>query len=272
LKNLVLRTVSGIIFLILIIGSLLLGKYAFGALFMIVVLLSLAEFYDLMGFQNRRVTAGGLLAGGGIFILAFLAAARIIEMQYLALSILFPVISLMSILYSQRKDALRDVAIVWLGVLYIAVPVSVMNFLVFPAENGFLYTHRIFLGILILVWINDTGAYITGTTLGKHKLFPRISPKKSWEGFAGGTLLTLVAAIWMNKIMGMLSVHDWMILAVIVCVMGVYGDLVESLIKRNVNRKDSGDLMPGHGGVLDRFDSLLFVIPAALIYLVLSKL
>jgi phosphatidate cytidylyltransferase len=270
LKNLVLRTVSGIIYLVVIIGSLLLGKYAFGALFMIVVLLSLAEFYDLMGFQNTRVAAGGFLSGAGIFILAFLAAAGIIEMQYLVLATLFPVISLISILYSQRKDALRDMAIVWLGVLYIAVPVSAMNFLVFPADNGFLYTHRIILGILILVWINDTGAYVTGSTLGKHKLFPRVSPKKSWEGLAGGSVLTLVAAIWLNRIMGILTVRDWMILAVIVCVMGVYGDLVESLIKRNVNRKDSGDLMPGHGGVLDRFDSLLFVIPAALIYVLLT--
>jgi phosphatidate cytidylyltransferase len=269
LKNLVQRTFSGIIYLIVIIGSVLLGKYAFGVLFMIVVLVSLAEFFDLLGFQNSSVSVVGWLSGAGIFVLAFLSAAGIIDKQYLALATLFPVLSLISILYSHHKDVIREMALVWLGVLYIAIPLSAMNFLVFSAVNGYHYTHRIILGILILVWINDTGAYVTGTTLGKHKLFPRISPKKSWEGFAGGTVLTLVAAIWMNRIMGILIVRDWMILAGIACVMGVYGDLVESLIKRNVNRKDSGDLIPGHGGVLDRFDSLLFVVPAALIYLVL---
>jgi phosphatidate cytidylyltransferase len=270
LKNLVQRTVSGIIYLVVVIGSLFLGKFAFGALFMVVVVLSLAEFYDLMGFQNNAITTGGWLSGVGIFLLAFLAAAGIIEMRFMALAVLFPVISLTAILYSQRKDVFRDLATMWLGVLYIAIPISVMNFLVFPADNEYLYTHRIILGILILVWINDTGAYVTGTILGKHKLFPRISPKKSWEGVAGGTVFTLVMALWMNRIMGMLTVHDWMILAIIVCVTGVYGDLVESFIKRNVNRKDSGDLIPGHGGVLDRFDSLLFVVPAAFVYLVLS--
>ena len=126
------------------------------------------------------------------------------------------------------------------------------------------------MGILTLVWINDTAAYVTGSTRGKHKLFPRISPKKSWEGLLGGTLFTFIAALWMNRLMGTLSVSHWLFLAAIVSVFGVYGDLVESFIKRNADKKDSGSLIPGHGGVLDRIDSILFVMPASVIYLVFS--
>jgi len=106
-------------------------------------------------------------------------------------------------------------------------------------------------------------------TLGRHKLFPRISPKKSWEGLVGGTLLTLLAAIWMDRVMAILEISDWVILALVVSVFGIFGDLTESLIKRNASAKDSGILIPGHGGILDRFDSLLFVLPAAFIYLIL---
>jgi phosphatidate cytidylyltransferase len=270
LKNLLQRTVSGILYLVIIIGSLFLGKYAFGTLFLIIVMLALVEFYNLMGFQSfMPVTAIGLLTGAGLFILAFLVAAQMIDTPYLALAATFPVISLVTALYSKRTDIMHDLPKILLGILYIAGPLAMMNYLVFPASVSHIYTHRIVLGILILVWVNDTGAYVTGTTIGRHRLFPRISPKKSWEGVIGGSLVTLVPAFWMDRIMGILSVADWMILAVIVCVLGVYGDLAESLIKRNADRKDSGALIPGHGGVLDRFDSVLFVMPAAFIYLVI---
>jgi phosphatidate cytidylyltransferase len=150
------------------------------------------------------------------------------------------------------------------------IPLALMNYLAFPVINGYGYTRRIILGMLILVWINDTGAYVTGSIFGRHKLFPRISPKKSWEGLAGGTLFTMVAAIWMDRFMGMLSATNWLIIAAIVSVFGVYGDLTESLLKRNANKKDSGNLIPGHGGVLDRFDSVLFVIPIVTVYLALT--
>ena len=121
------------------------------------------------------------------------------------------------------------------------------------------------------MWINDTGAYLTGTLLGRHRLFPSISPKKSWEGFAGGTLLTLLPAFWMSNVMGILSRTDWICMAVIVSVFGVFGDLTESLIKRNAGVKDSGAIMPGHGGILDRFDSVLFVVPVSFFYLMMNR-
>ena len=156
------------------------------------------------------------------------------------------------------------------GFLYVALPLSAINLLAFPEVNANYYSHRIVLGILTLVWINDTGAYVSGMLFGKHRLFARISPKKSWEGFAGGTIFTFAAALIMTRLMAILSREEWIILAGIVSVFGVFGDLVESLIKRNAQIKDSGTLIPGHGGVLDRFDSLLFVVPVSVIYFYLS--
>lgn len=273
MKNVLQRTASGIIYLVILIGCLFLGKYAFGAVILLIGLLALVEFYDLTGISGfTQTTVPGIISGTVLFVLAFLIASQTISLQYLALSVLLPILSFILSLYSVKRDFIKYFSKVNLGILYIIIPLAIMNYLVFPSVNGHEYTHRIVLGILTLVWINDTGAYITGSTIGRHKLFPRISPKKSWEGLMGGTLLTLLPAFWMNRIMGILSVTDWIILAVIVSVFGVYGDLTESLIKRNADRKDSGTLIPGHGGVLDRIDSILFIMPVSFLYLVFMGL
>lgn len=132
------------------------------------------------------------------------------------------------------------------------------------------YTPGILLGLLILVWLNDTGAYVFGMLFGKHRLFERISPKKSWEGAIGGTMVTIVLGVWMNFFVPSLSRIDWIVLSIMVSVFGVYGDLFESLLKRIAGVKDSGTLMPGHGGILDRMDSILFIIPASVAYLMLK--
>lgn len=273
MKNLLQRTVSGFIYLVILVGALFLGQYAFGAVFLLIGLLALVEFYDLTGIPRLTwSTISGLFAGALLFILAFMVASGMVSYYYLLVAGLLPLLSFILALYFSKNNFIKDLAKVFLGVLYIIIPLAMMNYLVFPAGNQYEYTHRIVLGILILVWINDTGAYLAGSALGKHKLFPRISPKKSWEGLIGGTLLTLLTGYWMNGLMNILSVTDWIILAFIVSIFGVYGDLTESLIKRNANRKDSGTLMPGHGGVLDRIDSILFVMPVSFIYLTFKSL
>ena len=122
-------------------------------------------------------------------------------------------------------------------------------------------------GIFVLIWINDITAYLVGITIGRHRLFERISPKKSWEGTLGGTLFTLTAAVWMDNLTHALSQRHWLVLAVIVSVFGVLGDLFESMFKRKADLKDSGKIIPGHGGILDRLDSMLFVAPVAFAYL-----
>jgi len=166
-----------------------------------------------------------------------------------------------------NRDSEKSISTLFIGFFYISLPMAMTNLLVFPPVYDHYYTNRIFLGLHTLNWINDTGAYVSGMLFGKHRLFARISPRKSWEGFAGGTVFTITAAFFMSRLMGILEQTDWIVLAVIVCIFGVYGDLAESLIKRNARIKDSGDLIPGHGGVLDRFDSMLFVVPAAVVYL-----
>jgi phosphatidate cytidylyltransferase len=269
LSNLFQRTISGVVYLVIVVGSLLLGKYAFGAVFLIAGLLSLMEYYRIVDVKFYS-PAGifGILAGAFIFILSFLVAGGNLNTGYLTLIALLPVSALIIALYVS-DNAVKHLSRVFFGLLYIILPISLFNGIVFPPHNDYQFTHRIALGLLTMIWINDTGAYVTGISFGQHKLFPRISPKKSWEGLVGGTLFTLAAAFFMHRIMGILNVTDWIVLAVVVSIFGVFGDLAESQMKRNANMKDSGDLIPGHGGVLDRFDSLLFVIPVAYCYLVI---
>jgi len=271
LKNLFQRTISGIVYLVIVIGSLFLGKYAFGALFLAVSLLALTEYYNISGYSEfEGITVPGLLTGAATFIIFFLSASGMIDRTYISLVALSPVVLMIAGLYMHNNHALKDLSGMFVGFLYISLPLALTTFLVFPSVTDQYYTHRIFMGLLILVWINDTGAYVTGMLLGKHRLFLRISPKKSWEGLVGGTLFTLIAAFFMTRLMGILDQTDWIVLAVIVCIFGVYGDLAESLIKRNAKVKDSGTIIPGHGGVLDRFDSVLFVVPVAVVYLMLK--
>jgi phosphatidate cytidylyltransferase len=273
LKNLVQRTVSGIVYLIIIIGSLFLGKYGFGAVFLLAGILALLEFYELNGIPGTTtVPILGIAAAAVIFILSFLVTAQMGESRLLTVVLSLPVLLFIAALYSSVSDPVKSLGIVFLGIVYVVIPLAAMNYLVFPAVNDHMYTHRIVLGILSLVWINDTGAYVAGTLLGRHRLFPRISPKKSWEGLAGGTILTMATAWWMTDIMGILSQTDWIILGAVASVFGVYGDLAESLIKRKADRKDSGALIPGHGGVLDRIDSILFVMPVSFLYLMIKGL
>ena len=267
------RTASGIVYLIIIIGSLILGKYFFGALFLLIGVLALAEFYKLTGNTvNVQGRILGILAASFIYILSFLVTSQSVGYEWLSLIAILPVLFLIAALYVQKSDLIKSLSVNFLGIIYVILPLSLLNYLVFPAGHNYVYTHRIVLGIFTLVWINDSGAYLFGIMLGRHKLLPRVSPKKSWEGLMGGTLLTLIAAFWMDTLMGILTQINWMVLAIIVSVFGVFGDLTESMIKRNAGMKDSGSIMPGHGGVLDRFDSLLFVVPVSFIYLIVNGL
>jgi phosphatidate cytidylyltransferase len=273
LKNITQRAISGIIYLAIIIGSLMMGKFAFGMVFLLITLIALYEFYGLtLASGASPFVVPALLSSAAIFVLSFLVASEMANPAILVLILPLIIFMLMVVLYSRKPDVIANTAISFLGILYVTVPLSTMNFLAFPESTASVYTYRIVLGILTLVWINDTGAYLVGITIGRHRLFERISPKKSIEGAIGGAVLTVLGAWWLNRIMCMLSRTDWVVLALIVSVFGVFGDLTESLIKRSVGQKDSGTIIPGHGGVLDRIDSVLFVMPLSLVYLLLSNL
>jgi phosphatidate cytidylyltransferase len=273
LKNFIQRVTFGIIYLVIIIGSLFLGKFTFGFIFLLINLIALYEFYALSRASGAYpLVIPSLITGGVAFVLSFLVSADMADPRLLLLIIPFIILIFILALFSDKPDVLRNTAISFMGIVYVSFPLSVINFLAFPSGNDFAYTHRVILGIMALVWINDSGAYLVGMSIGRHRLFERISPKKSWEGAIGGAVLTLICALWLNLIMGALERTDWLVLALIVSVFGVFGDLTESLFKRSVGQKDSGKIIPGHGGLLDRIDSILFVMPLAAVYLILSNL
>ena len=174
-------------------------------------------------------------------------------------------------LYSKQPDPINNWAYTMLSQMYIALPFSLINVLAFTAtpDGRVMFNTILPLSVFIFLWTNDTGAYCIGSLLGRHKLFPRISPGKSWEGSVGGALFVLAAAWAISYFLdgAILTTIQWLGLGLVVAVFGTWGDLVESLFKRTLGIKDSGNILPGHGGMLDRFDSSLIAIPAAVVYL-----
>ncbi|NJL77477.1 MAG: phosphatidate cytidylyltransferase [Saprospiraceae bacterium] len=167
-------------------------------------------------------------------------------------------------LYAQSEVPFRNVGMVLLGAIYVGLPFVLLNLIAY--ESG-TYDYRTVLGLTLLTWTNDTAAYILGKRFGKTPLMPKISPKKTWEGSVGGAFFTFLSAWGLSELFSNLLLFDWLVLGVLVVVFGSYGDLVESMLKRSYNIKDSGKLLPGHGGVLDRFDAFIYMLPFAATYL-----
>jgi phosphatidate cytidylyltransferase len=264
LKDIWTRTLWGILFVTVLTGAILSGPYTSALLFLILSVFILREFYSLTlhGGYSPQVLSG-LLTGGIIFILCFLCASGVIVpkslFSFLIVLFLFPVWEM----FRKTQTPLANVAITGFGILYVSVPLSILNFIVFPHTGAIPgYDYTILISLFIFLWTNDSGAYIFGVSFGRHKLFERISPKKSWEGVFGG-LLTAVAAAWaLSIVFPQHSFYHLALIAFVTVVSATLGDLVESMIKRSVGVKDSGRFMPGHGGLLDRFDSLLLASPA----------
>lgn len=197
--------------------------------------------------------------------------------KWLALSALLFVLVPTVELFRNKEKPLVNIAFTLFGIFYVAIPFSLLNFLVFTSEAGN-YLFQGLLGFFILMWTNDTGAYLAGMGFGRTKLFERISPKKTWEGSIGGLVLSVgmawVLNIWFSAYWPEFpfTLKDWMVIAIIVSVIGSLGDLVESMIKRSFGIKDSGSLLPGHGGILDRFDGVLLAAPAVFLYVLLQVL
>jgi len=170
-------------------------------------------------------------------------------------------------MYRKKDSPIENVAITVFPILYIALPISIINLLVFPEGKEILFQPNVFIAVLVIIWIYDSGAYIFGVSFGKHRLFERISPKKSWEGAIGGTIVAIVSSYFIQLFVPEIGLVHWMVLSLLIAISATFGDLTESLIKRTVGVKDSGNFFPGHGGFLDRFDSLLFVVPVVVLYL-----
>lgn len=276
MKNFIIRTITSVFFVAAIVTSFL-NPRAMVFLFCIVTGMTIWEFTGLVNDRPYITINRFICTVSGVYL--FLAMAGYnsgLTPTTVFIPYLVSIVYLMvAELYLQAKDPVNDWAYTMMSQLYIALPLSLLNVLAFRS-NGYdiQYTYLMPLSVFVFLWINDAGAYCVGSLLGRHKLFPRISPGKSWEGSIGGGLLVVAAAvaIWhVTTRYGVndlgLSAYEWAGLGLVVVVFGTWGDLVESLFKRTLGIKDSGNILPGHGGMLDRFDSTLLAVPASVVYL-----
>lgn len=272
MNQLLKRTLSGVLFLALMLAALLLSEFTWLGLMGAVMAMSFIEFFR-MRIPGRFLAEKLLvaLAGLSFFVLAFACVRFGLSTDWLMLCLTPLLAALVLLVFDCSRDFAFN-ADIFFPLIYIALPIISGLFLVFP--GGMDYTPWIMLSLFAMIWINDIGAYLVGMAFGQKegsaRLAPSLSPKKSWAGVIGGTLSTFLAAwavsaIWTLRAASLPGVPAcyWWILAAVVCVFGVLGDLFESLLKRQAQVKDSGSIIPGHGGVLDRFDDVLFVLPVA---------
>jgi phosphatidate cytidylyltransferase len=270
-------------------GGIWWNQWSFTVLMLAILTLSIWEYYRVMGavVEKNRVSDYykyvALLFGLTMFFLSsfpiinlfidnddigalFTGLAIIIYYLMVPFSIAF--IFLLLELFADSKTPFQNTGINILGIFYIAIPITLTNFLAFYSND---FDPMLIIGIILLIWANDAFAYVVGSLIGKHKLFPRISPGKTWEGTIGGIVCNFIVAYLLSLLFPVLGLRDWAVIAAIVSIFATFGDLVESMMKRSLNIKDTGTLFPGHGGMLDRFDAFFFAIPFVAAYLFLVK-
>ena len=280
-KNLIVRSITGILFVVCMVSCFLQPR-AMVFLFALITGLSIWEYCGLINDELDNICVNRFISTvAGVYFFLAVAGFRTGITGYNFVVFIPYILTIVYLfiyeLYTGNKNAIGDWAYTMLSQMYIALPFSMINILAFeysPEDGQIHYDMLLPLSIFIFLWTNDTGAYCSGSLFGKHKLFPRISPAKSWEGSIGGGIFVLVAAGIIGYIANnngtsphTLSIPAWLGLGLVVVFFGTWGDLVESLFKRTLGVKDSGNILPGHGGMLDRFDSSLMAIPAAVIYL-----
>ena len=282
MKNFIIRAITGILFVAVVVTCFL-DPRAMVLLFALVTGLTIWEFTGLVN-ERESVTVNRFICtvAGVYFFLAMAyfcsdvyggSAKSVVFIPYLVTIVYL----LVAELYAKQPDPINNWAYTMLSQMYIALPFSLLNVLAFTAtpDGRVMFNTILPLSVFVFLWMNDTGAYCVGSLLGRHKLFPRISPGKSWEGSVGGAIVVLLVAWAIHYFLldpdhtgkAMLSLIEWLGLGLVVVIFGTWGDLVESLFKRTLGIKDTGNILPGHGGMLDRFDSSLLAIPAAVVYL-----
>ena len=273
MNNFLQRTITGVVFVAVIVGALFWNSYAFAAVFAVFTMAGLWEFYTLLSKNGVRVyrtfpAIVGLLIYSGVFVSShFFENPKIFSFaiaSVFALSVLLFFIEL----FAAKEKPFEAIGYSFLGLIYIAVPFTLLVNIPFLGDSG-QYSPELVLGIFLMLWANDTFAYLTGMMIGKHKLFERISPKKTWEGFCGGLVFSMIVGFAFSLKYEYMSSLQWLLLAVVIVVSGTLGDLVESMLKRSLGCKDSGNFFPGHGGILDRFDSILLSVPFVYLFLMI---
>lgn len=270
------RSLTGAVFVVVMVGGIWWNYWSMTALFFLISILGLWEFYSLVkhkGIYPQKIIGIFL----GISVLAFFVSAnRLMDdyMNYSSAAFIFLVLLIIiAELFRNAENPFSNIAFGLFGVIYITIPFAALTI---PSLEGGLFSEYRYipnyvLGYFFLLWSNDTFAYLVGRAIGKRKLFERISPKKTWEGTMGGILCTQGIALLLSVYYQELEMIQWMILGLIVSVFGTLGDLVESMFKRSLGVKDSGSILPGHGGILDRFDGVFLSSPIAVTYLMMIR-
>ncbi len=267
MSNLVTRTISGAVFVAVIVASILIHPLAFGILFAIVAGLTMWEFYSITD-DNTHNRLFGTIAAVLLFVCCFVIGYCGVRYTVLGLYAMFVIGVLVAELFRKADNPIHNWAYLLLGQVMVALPLASLNYIMFCHDEG----KWLLLALFVIIWTNDTGAYCVGSLLGRHKMFPRVSPGKSWEGLVGGMMFALLAG-WVCSTFvvladtASLNIVVWLVFALLVSTFGTLGDLIESLTKRTLGIKDSGHIIPGHGGMLDRFDSLLLAAPVITIFL-----
>ena len=265
-SNLITRTITGLLYGLTLIASLVINYYIFYIFFFLVLVLGLKEFYELT--EKKDIIPQkflGFVMSIGLYVSSYIIYINE-KMNYLTLNLVLALTFLIFVveLFRNKEISFVNIGITILGVIYVALPLSLLTFLAFDTNNQ--YNYHLTLSLFILVWLSDVGGYLAGINFGKHKLLERISPKKTWEGIAGGLVLCILGSYILSQFFPIMNIYMWLVLGLVVYVSSVIGDLIESMLKRSANIKDSGNILPGHGGILDRFDSVLFVIPIVYIF------
>jgi phosphatidate cytidylyltransferase len=264
------RAITAFFFAAAMLASLLLGAAVFELFYLALSLACLLEFYRLLKSDSLQPHVyPGLLMGLLLYAFSSTTVQLGLGTAYPALLFIPLLWIYLRELYRKSENPFQNIAISLLGPVYVVVPFCFFYALAFRSGD---FSYELPLGLLLLIWANDTGAYLFGVKFGKNRLFERHSPKKSWEGFIGGMLFGMISAWILSRYFTQIELIDWLLISATTSVLGTYGDLTESMLKRSLNTKDSGGLLPGHGGLLDRFDSLFFVAPAVYLLLYLKDL
>jgi len=267
-KNLLTRTATGALFVLAVVFGTYSHPITFLVLFCTIMSFSMYELY--VHADKKKIHAQkyySILVAILFFVANFLFAQNVLDATIFVAFIPLVMFIFIAELFLKHSKPTFNVAYTIFGLVYICLPFSFLNYIAFSAINGYVFNPLLILSLLVIIWANDTGAYLSGMSFGKHKLFERISPKKTWEGSVGGLFSAFITGYIFSRFITEIPTIHWIIMSGIVAVSGTLGDLIESQFKRMVEIKDSGKILPGHGGMFDRFDALIFAIPPFFTYL-----
>lgn len=276
MNNLARRTLTGAYIVIFTLGGFWLHPISFAITGLVIVVGTIYEYYLMIrntGIKPQVIP--GILTGIATYSVATLIAANYLKPKFFLILIPLMLSIMIAELYRKQEKPFDSLAHTFFPVLYSTIPVSMIPFSAFShtglssilPHGEMIFSPGIIIGFLILLWVNDSGAYLAGTAFGRHRLMERISPRKSWEGFFGGMIVSVITAWFLSGWLGVVDRNKWVIISLLISVAGTYGDLLESMLKRSMGVKDSGTIMPGHGGFLDRFDSALISFPLVFLFI-----